>query len=247
MRDANIREVMKQGNHNSGHRADSPPGADFAPPAELQAGLRTHLARQQAPEALWGQVRQRMARNQVRTSDAEAGLPLFRLGPVLAVAAALLVAVGGYFALHQTQTLETIATSALEYRPEQLDFQSSDAEAIRRWLIEETGVDVPLPPQHNDMVRLLGANAVPSPTVSGAKIAEISYRVGDQGASLIVANDPSANPVYPMHQAAEVADRAARVTSWSLAGQNFAVAWTEQGAMEAACLLCHQGSAPAVN
>lgn len=238
---------MKEENQNFGHRPASPPAADVTPPAELEAGLRTHLARQQAPETLWGRVQRKVAQGQVRAAAPEDRTPLFRLGPVLAAAAVVLVAVGGYFALQPAETLETIAISALEQQPEQLDFRSSDAEAIRRWLIEEAGVDVPLPAQHSDMVRLLGASAVPSPTEAGAMIAEISYRVGDQGASLVVANDPRANPVYPMHQAADVADQASRVTSWSLKGQNFAVAWTEQGAMEASCLLCHQGSSPALN
>lgn len=208
--------------------------------AGLAPQLREHLGAVEAPAYLWNRIQD--ANRQPAPAPAAR-----RWQPALAAAAAVIVLMGGYVALQLTDpatTVEARAVESLTKNPTKLGLLSSDPVEIRRWLRTEAGVDVPLPPEHSGMVEIIGANVVPG-TLTQAPMAEIAYRVGEYNASLIVANDPGAARSYPDHEARPSnAAENARVSSWNMQGQNYALAWAAPGEFRVACLLCHGGTEP---
>ena len=110
---------------------------------------------------------------------------------------------------------------------------------VRKWIKAESGLDVPLPPKHESLVKILGARV-------DRDVAEISYQVGQYRAALLVAKDPSGKRSYPNHDV-RTSDpyQKARVSSWSMRGQTYTLAWSAPGEFRVACLLCHSGQPPA--
>jgi hypothetical protein len=131
---------------------------------------------------------------------------------------------------------EERAVRALSRTPEQLQFRSDDLAKIRHWVKAGSDLDIPLRGQPAPAVRLIGASL----TRQGTPAVEISYRVGDMDATLVISKTTGDGD-----------GRHAFVKSGSYHGANFQ-SWTMRGEMftiaaadaRAGCLLCHSTGAP---
>ena len=142
----------------------------------LERVLEKHLAPVAAPVNLWAHVR-----GPVRAQSR----PMWT---VWAGAAATMALVAGGWGLWQAavppQSVEAMAVSALDNPASGLALHTEDANTVRKWIKAESGLDVPLPPKHDSLVKILGARV-------DRDVAEISYQVGEYRAALLVAKDPS--------------------------------------------------------
>jgi hypothetical protein len=202
----------------------------------LDPVLKKHLSRVEAPANLWSQVRgARAVPNQARASW---------MTTWATVAAAFAVVAGGWTMWNQLRTpltVEAMAIAALDRNPEDLTLRTEDAASIRKWVKTNSGIDIPLPPKHASVIRIQGAR------VSGEtnRMAEISYQVGEFRAALLVTKNPSGATAYPKHDfRGSDAFQAARVTSWSLKGQSYTLAWSAPDESRTPCLLCHDQAPP---
>lgn len=203
---------------------------------DLERALRRHLGRTEAPQELWKRV------DAARRTPRMATAPMWT---VWAAAAALLAVTAGGWVLWQELTgpvtAEALAVDALTRGPEQLRFHSDRAAEIRTWLRANAGLDIPLPPQHSPLVQILGATVLDGDT----PMAEISYRVGEYNAALLVAKDTTGARTYPRHEVRPSESfQEARVSSWSMRGQSYTLAWAAPGEFRVACLLCHGNEPP---
>jgi hypothetical protein len=129
-------------------------------------------------------------------------------------------------------------------------FPSDDPAQIRKWLKAKGNIEIALPSDRNDQVRLLGAKLV---DLRGTLIATVAYHVGteDDSATLLVCRKKSSfwNRV-PWNTQTEskhlftrvVTSRGTSLFAWSTKDQNYAVASTGQSDSRGACLLCHADS-----
>jgi hypothetical protein len=204
----------------------------------LDPVLKKHLGRVEAPPNLWAHVQGHTATDVPASS--------FWTSRAFAVAAAVAILAGGWTLWNETrapQTVEAMAVAALGNNPAQLELQTEDAATIRKWVKANAGIDIPLPPQHSGVIRINGASV----NHEGPRMAEVSYQVGEFRAALLVTKDPSGVTRYPKHDfRGSDSFEAARVTSWSLKGQAYTLAWTAPGEFRTACLLCHDQEPPMV-
>jgi hypothetical protein len=134
-----------------------------------------------------------------------------------------------------------MAVAALDRRPGELELQSADAASVRTWVRSNSGIDIPLPPKHSGVIRITGARIDHETN----PVAEVSYRVGEFKAALLVTKAKTGATVYPKHDfRGSDSFQAARVTSWTLKGQSYTLAWTAPGEFRTACLLCHDQEPP---
>ena len=204
----------------------------------LDPVLKKHLGRVEAPPNLWAHVQGRVAAEPepVRSSWTV---------PAFAAAAFVAVVAGGWTIWNESQpkTVESQAIAALKHNPEQLELRTSDATTIRKWVRANAGIDIPLPPKHSDVIRINGVSV----SHEGPRTAQVSYEVGQFRAALLVTKDPSGVTRYPKHDfQGSNSLEAAQVTSWSLKGQAYTLAWTAPGEFRTACLLCHDQEPPLV-
>jgi hypothetical protein len=195
--------------------------------------LKRHLGPVQAPEELWDRVHSAPVVTHVVRLRPERGMAW----QWVAAAAATVAIVAG-ITVWQNRDIsgEERAVRALSRTPEHLEFRSENLTDVRAWVKSGTGLDVPLPGQTSPAVRMIGAH------VSRASVptAEISYRVGDADATLVVSKIPM-----------EGDGRHAFVKSGSYHGTSFQ-SWTMHGQMytiaaadaRVGCLLCHSTGAP---
>jgi len=202
----------------------------------LERALEKHLASVSAPDNLWNYVRGPLVRP-------ESKAPVW-MGWAAAVASLAVIA-GGWVMwqiAQPPQSVEAVAVNALGTNTSELPLHTTDATAIRKWIKAESGIDVPLPPKHDGLVKILGAR------IDGGRdgqVAEISYQVGEYRAALLVAKDPSGKRSYPNHDVRSSDPyQKARVSSWSMRGQTYTLAWSAPGEFRVACLLCHSGQPP---
>lgn len=199
----------------------------------LDPVLKKHLARVAAPPNLWSHVRGPVTPAKLAWTSFAA-----------ATAAILVVLAGGWTAwseLRPAQSVEAMALAALDRGTEDLTLQTEDAATVRRWVKANAGIDIPLPPKHSSVIRIQGAR------VSGdaSRMAEVSYQVGEFRAALLVTKDANGVTAYPKHDfRGSDAFETARVTSWSLKGQSYTLAWSAPGEFRTACLLCHDQEPP---
>lgn len=197
----------------------------------LESVLAKHLNRVAAPMNTWAHVR-----GSVRAP----ARPIWTVWA--AAAAAALLAVGLWQASQPPQSVEAMAVAALDQSASDLAIQTEDANTVRKWIKAESGLEIPLPPKHDDLVKILGARI----NRGEQTVAEISYQVGEYRAALMIAKDPSGKRTYPNHdvRSSDPFDKA-RVSSWSMRGQSYTLAWSAPGEFRVACLLCHSGAPPA--
>lgn len=206
----------------------------------LDPVLKKHLGRVEAPPNLWSHV-QGPRREQSGTW-------------AWATAAALVAVIAGGWTLwnefRAPQTVEAMALAALDRPPEELALRTEDAASIRKWVRTGSGIDIPLPPKHSAVIRIQGASVIPGASAGGEtkRVAEVSYQVGEFRAALLVTKDPTGARSYPKHDfRGSDPLEAARVTSWSMKGQSYTLAWTAPGEFRTACLLCHDQEPPMIS
>ncbi|MEI9811788.1 MAG: hypothetical protein WDO18_03550 [Acidobacteriota bacterium] len=202
----------------------------------LDRVLGKHLGPVRAPEDLWTRVQNPGQRVPVHTRS--------MWGAWAAAAAMLVFSAGGWMVWQERHpvSVESLAVEALAQGPENLALHTEDASEVRAWVKSHAGIDIPLPPKHSPLVRILGASI----SRDSRHVAEVSYQVGDYRAALIVARDESGKTVYPQHELRSSDPvQAARVSSWSMKGQSYTLAWAAPGEFRVACLLCH-GTEPAM-
>ena len=179
----------------------------------LEFELTRELKPVGAPEGLWARVQV------ARRSQAKRSMSL-RFSASLAITAAFAVVLLSN--LHRTASLDSIAARELASGG-RLELQSSNPLEIGDWLRREAGVDVAIP--QSTRARLEGARVVRQ---GGVRIGEVSYRVGDESALLLVAQAGSfAGPVR--HGG----------NSWRQQQQVYALAFARADRPQAACVLCH--------
>ncbi len=213
---------------------------------DLERVLDKHLERVSARDDITNELWQRVeiARN-ARSRPVSRTAPAW---PVWATAVATVALVAGGTAgwmmwpeQERPLTMEEMAVEALAKGNGALRFQSKEATEIRNWLRSNADIDIPIPPLHSAMVEIEGADVLQGSDQHGtATVAEISYKVGDHRATLLVTKDPSGKRTYPRHEVRPSESfQDARVSTWSMRGQSYTLAWAAPGEFRVACLLCH--------
>jgi hypothetical protein len=188
--------------------------------------LEQHLRPVAAPVELWDRVRNPSA-PQKRTAPGKLAWAL----------AALVVFAGAVSSLKTPSSFaasETAALQALARGTGDLEFQSAKAAEIRAWVRTRTGLDVPLVHSPAGAVQLLGASVADSGTV------EITYRIGDHPAALMVSKakrnffDGGAHGRMRRESL-----ETAQTYSWTFNDRRYTLACASPGELEAACSLCH--------
>jgi len=199
--------------------------------------LKRHLGPVKAPDGLWDQVHgaPRAVAHAVELR------PSRGMGWQWAAAALATVAIVAGITVWRDRNMsgEERAVRALSRPPEQLEFRSDNLTEVRTWVKSGTGLDVPLPGRTSPMVHMIGAHV----NRGGVPTAEISYRVGDADATLVVSKIPM-----------EGDGKHAFVKSGSYHGSSFQ-SWTMRGQMytiasadaRVGCLLCHSTGAPSTS
>jgi hypothetical protein len=203
----------------------------------VQRALEKHLRRTEAPAGLADRV---FGAERRTVAAVPAALPWAMAG--WALAAGVVLAVGATYLWRADSglpTVEAMAVAALERPVADMEIRTDDAESVRRWVKAQSGIEIMLPPKHADVVRINGARLIPANGTRG-RLAEISYEVGQYRAALLVSKDRVTSEGYPQHDFRDSDPyRAARVSSWTLRGQSYTLAWTAPGEFRTACLLCH--------
>jgi hypothetical protein len=202
---------------------------------DVEKILRKRLRRIEAPSELWAQV-QSGEHLSARTSPTWI--------PWASTVAAVVAVVGGWTLWQGKQaplSTEALAVAALKDGGAHLELRTDEPDEVRRWVRAQSGIEIPLPPVHDPTVRIMGANIIQG----AVPVAEISYRVGEDTATLLVAKDPTGARSLPGHEAREAESyKSARVSSWSMRGQAYTLASASSGEFKSACLLCHTDSEP---
>jgi hypothetical protein len=203
-------------------------------PDWLELELAEELRPATAPEELWERIsaagategraiaaRGRRPRRALRRAAPHlpwASWPIAALVTlVIAAATFWLVAKG------QEPVLDLRQLAIQELRdPLALDLQSSDPAQIGDWMQQQTGMVLCLPARNT--VRLVGARVIQK---GGSRIGAVKYRVGDDTATLLIAQAGSSPDLGHGH------------ILWKARGQTYALASSNPDRPEAACLLCH--------
>jgi hypothetical protein len=106
--------------------------------------------------------------------------------------------------------------------PVPLELRCTDPAQINSWMRRQAGVELAIPERRG--VRLAGARVIQK---GGARIAAVTYRVGNETATLLVA------------RATPSADFGHGHLLWQARGQSYALASSNPERSEDACLLCH--------
>jgi hypothetical protein len=204
---------------------------------QFEPELARHLAPVKAPEELWARIQS------VRFTSTEPSPvrrpPVSRAGWIWAAGAVALVALGAGLTVWMNRDLssEERAVRALVRAPEELQFHSTDPAALRAWLKTGTGLDVPIPAHTAPAVHVVGASVSRS---KGAPTAEISYRVGNVDAALVVSKIPmEGNGMHTFHKGGS--RNGTKFQSWTMRGQMYTIAAADT---TVGCLLCHGTGAP---
>ncbi len=189
----------------------------------LELELAEELRPAAAPDELWDRVCTASPRPAVavRRSVPTVSWPVAAIVSMMIAAATLWLAAKGQ---EPVSNLEQLAEQQL-HNPSPLDVESSDPAKIDGWVSRQTGVSLSLP--SNGQARLVGARMVRTGRVP---VAAVSYRVGGDTATLLVAQAGAA-----MGQAH------GRLTCKSH-GHAYALACSNVEHPEAACQLCHAKS-----
>jgi len=179
----------------------------------LELELAHRLPPAEAPEELWQRVAQASAcRVETRLHRGSRVLNGTRRAWPIAVMALLTLTCAAFWLANVREAAAT-------------RIASHDPRAIRLWLRQHSGLDVPLP--DNTTVRLTGARVLRR---GGERIAAVEYRAGRDRVTLLVAR---ADPRYPLPP------HGTRVSAWQARDQVYTLAGSGPDRMEAACQLCH--------
>jgi hypothetical protein len=198
----------------------------------LEAVLTQHLGRVAAPPELWDRIQAPGPALPKRSNRQMLAWAL--------AATALLVAAVVVWQLRLRP--EALVAQALQRGAGQLEFRSEQAPAIRAFVKERTGLDIPLLPNPPASIRLVGASVAGwarTPT------AEVVFRVGGRDEVLLVSKaDPKlvGNATHRFLSSSQY--RGARISSWLMHGQLCTLACPIPQNPQAGCLLCHATGAP---
>jgi len=196
----------------------------------VEALLERHLGPVTAPRELWDRVRNppaaRPAQKQV----------IRKLAWTFAALLAFAGVTSGLRAPISSAANEKAALQALARGNGELEFRSAKAAEIRGWIRAGTGMDVPL--AENSQVRLLGAHVV------AAGIVEIAYEVGSNGgAALVVSKAGWSLSSKDRHgELGREPYQSRKTLSWTRGAQQYTLACSIPGELQAACSLCHVDS-----
>jgi hypothetical protein len=207
-------------------------------PDWLELELAEELRPTAAPDELWERIRN-AAGNEEFTAvihgvpsgpvsrpihGRETARALWAAWPIAAIVT-LMIAAATLWLVAKGQEpafdLEQLAIQELR-NPVPLELRCSDPAQINDWMRRQAGVELTIPARTG--ARLTGARVIQK---GGARIAAVTYRVGDDAATLLVA------------RAAPSADLGHGHSQWQARGQTYALASSNPGRPEAACLLCH--------
>ncbi len=198
----------------------------------LDLELAEELRPVAAPDELWERVRGSASAAEFvagprvlnfrpappRTSPARASWPIAAIVTLMIAAATLWLVAKG-----QDPGLDLRQLAIQELRaPGPADLRSGDPARINDWMRREAGVEVGL--SERPGVRLTGARVIRK---GEARIGAVTYRVGDDTATLLVARAGSSG------------DFGHGQAQWQARGQSYALASSNPEHAEAACLLCH--------
>jgi len=180
----------------------------------LELELAHHLAPAEAPDILWERVNRAAAAPLVTRPQRPAWLPIAAILTIMVGAGAMWM-----FAKAATFDLQHLAALKADGP---MDLNSSDPREITEWARRQAGIDLSLSPSPS--VCLKGARIIRD---QGRQIAAISYQVEGRSASLLVAH--ASNSRNTPHGR----------SAWQTGREMYALAISETGRAEAACLICH--------
>jgi len=201
--------------------------------------LKRHLAPVKAPEELWDRVRSgKVSYREPR--------PVAMMWRWAAVAVAAIVVVAGVTVwLNRPLSNEELAVRALNHSLDQMEFRSENLAELRTWVKAGTGLDIPLTGRAAPSVRLIGAHVVKAGVIRrGSPAVEISYRVGDSDAALVISKAPlQGDGRHAFVRSGSY--HGANFQSWTMRGQMYTIASVGASAdARVGCMLCHSPGAP---
>jgi hypothetical protein len=187
----------------------------------LELELAHHLGPTKAPDALWERVSGTLGTSpMVRMERPQRGYWL----PVAAIVA-VTIGLGAMWMYAKGQDpasdLQRLAWLELQ-ASEPLDLSSSDPHEIADWARREAGVGLFLDPSNS--THLTGGRII---RYRGQRIAAVSYQVEGRAATMLVAHASAGRNTSHGRGA------------WQSGGQSYALAFSDAGRVEAACLICH--------
>jgi len=198
-----------------------------------EAELRRHLGPVKAPHELWDRVQGAQASSSVHVLKPERTTWQWAAAAVATVA----IVAGITVWMNRSLSGEELAVRALSRPPEQLEFRTEDLTELRSWVKSGTGLDVPLPGRTSPTVHMIGARV----SRGGVPTAEISYRVGNVDATLVVSKaPPDGDGKHAFVKSGTY--HGANFQSWTMRGQMYTIAAADSARV--GCMLCHSTGAP---
>jgi hypothetical protein len=200
----------------------------------VEALLAHHLGPVAAPEELWRRIQ--------HGSPSERPRPTLRATWVIATVLSLAALTWGVCfdaKSNNNSVANGTVLQALAGGPENLEFRSHEALQIREWVKERTGLNIPLPVQCSAKVQLVGASVIKG----AAPAAAVGYRVNHHYAMLLVSESaPPPQRGMGHYSLANERVKNAQITSWTMRGQSYALAYAAMGELHDACGVCHVDS-----
>lgn len=191
----------------------------------LEAVLAEHLRPVAAPPDLW-------ARIQNRRHLRPAGLSTWQFASAMAAGLLVVASVFGSYERPGLAANEALADQALSGSVK-LNLQSDQPQQIRNWVKANTGIDIPLVPEPASSIRMTGTCTIRSAVA-------VAYRAGDSDATLVVARDGHASGTAHKHKFLSTQTRnGGSVSSWTMDGKLYTLAYTSAKDLHAACGICH--------
>jgi hypothetical protein len=199
------------------------------PDLELSGGLSRHLRRVSAPDELW---------RRIENPGHFPSPAVSHRGSRLLLAAVLLagIVILGFRALLGVSFTNSSLAEALAAAPGDLELRSTQPTRIRQWVRDRVGIDIPLSSAPSSTVQLVGAHVgkgVPP-------VASVAYRVGNRNAVLQVTTADSRLGYSAGHSSiTKQRVRDLQVSSWTMRGQAYTLAYAASEDFRSACGICH--------
>jgi hypothetical protein len=198
----------------------------------IEALLARHFAPVAAPEELWRRVHHASLSQRPRSA-------LRTTWVVATVLSVVALGWGLYFNRNNNSVANGMIVQALAGGPEKLEFHSHEGPKIREWVEERTGLNIPLPVECSPKVRLVGARVIKGV----APTAAVAYRVNNHYAMLLVSESlPRRQDGVGHYSLANERLKNTQITSWTMRGQSYALAYVAVGDLHDACGVCHINS-----
>ncbi|HLK64231.1 MAG TPA: hypothetical protein VKU19_12375 [Bryobacteraceae bacterium] len=195
---------------------------------DLELELAEELCPVAAPHELWERIRNAAGDSDcpvpVRPIAIRRPEPSWSVLPIAAIVT-IMVAAASLWMVTRGQgrgiDLQQLAMQELR-TPAPSEFDSNDPAQVNDWMRRQAGIELNIP-EHTSAC-ITGARVIRR---AGERIAAVTYRVGEQNATLLVAR--GGQSAHTGHGRAQ----------WQAHGQSYAVATSNLERSDAACLLCH--------